>query len=172
MVITNRKEQLHSNLHNDIEYIWIHINTISFFIYLWVLKTGYWNTFGKNISHRRAGGWWVGGGGGGGGWGVGGGGGVGVGGGGGFDIGNGNWCMLGSHFCNEPGIFVSNRAFLCPTMHFGVEPGFLVSNECYNVILGNISWIIYQGICHINPGAYRWLVYGNITAKGICVRSI
>ena len=31
----------------------------------------------------------------------------------------------GGHFCVEPGIFVSNRAFLCRTMHFGVEPGFL-----------------------------------------------
>ena len=36
------------------------------------------------------------------------------------------------HFCVEPGIFVSNRAFLCRTMHFAVEPGFFVSNECYN----------------------------------------
>ena len=34
---------------------------------------------------------------------------------------------------NLPGIFVSNRAFLCQTMHFAVEPGFFVSNECYNV---------------------------------------
>ena len=38
----------------------------------------------------------------------------------------------GGHFCVEPGIFVSNRAFLCGTMHFAVEPGFFVSNECYN----------------------------------------
>ena len=35
-------------------------------------------------------------------------------------------------FVSEPGIFVSNRAFLCRTMHFAVEPGFFVSNECYN----------------------------------------
>ena len=39
----------------------------------------------------------------------------------------------GGHFCVEPGIFVSNRAFLCRTMHFAVEPGFFVSNECYNI---------------------------------------
>ena len=38
----------------------------------------------------------------------------------------------GRHFCVEPGIFVSNRTFLCRTMHFAVEPGFFVSNECYN----------------------------------------
>ena len=40
-------------------------------------------------------------------------------------------CWVG-HFYVEPGIFVSNRAFLCRTMHFAVEPGFFVSNECYN----------------------------------------
>ena len=34
MVITNRKEGLHLNFHNGIEYIWIHINMISFsFLY-------------------------------------------------------------------------------------------------------------------------------------------
>ena len=34
MVITNRKEGLHLNFHDDIEYIWIHINMISFsFLY-------------------------------------------------------------------------------------------------------------------------------------------
>ena len=38
----------------------------------------------------------------------------------------------GGHFCVEPGIFVSNRAFLCRTMHFAVELGFFVSNKCYN----------------------------------------
>ena len=42
-------------------------------------------------------------------------------------------CWRG-HFCIEPGIFVSIRAFLCRTMHFTVEPGFFVSNECYNVV--------------------------------------
>ena len=31
----------------------------------------------------------------------------------------------GGHFCVEPGIFVSNRAFLWRTMHFAVQPGFL-----------------------------------------------
>ena len=38
----------------------------------------------------------------------------------------------GGHCCVDPGIFVSNRAFLCRTMQFAVEPGFLVSDECYN----------------------------------------
>ena len=41
----------------------------------------------------------------------------------------------GGHFCVEPGIFVSNRAFLCRIMHYAVEPGFFVSNECYNRLL-------------------------------------
>ena len=59
----------------------------------------------------------------------------------------------GGHFCVEPGIFVSNRAFLCRTMHFAVEPGSFVSNECYNAIYyccGNVPhrtfhiWIIFS----------------------------
>ena len=48
----------------------------------------------------------------------------------------------GGHFCVEPGIFVSNRAFLCRTMHFAVEPGFFVSNECYN----DLSPVWFQAI--------------------------
>ena len=46
----------------------------------------------------------------------------------------------GGHFCVEPGIFVSNRAFLCRTMHFAVEPGFFVSNECYISLPHIESW--------------------------------
>ena len=45
----------------------------------------------------------------------------------------------GGHFCVEPGIFVSNRAFLCRTMHFAVELGFFVSNECYNDQYGSFT---------------------------------
>ena len=56
----------------------------------------------------------------------------------------------GGHFCVEPGIFVSNRAFLCQTMHFAVEPGFSVKNECYNgprltlTPRAGILWVIDQ----------------------------
>ena len=38
-----------------------------------------------------------------------------------FDNGNVRWFMLRRAFCVEPGIFVSNRAFLCQTMQFAVE---------------------------------------------------
>ena len=41
MVTTNRKEYLHFNFHNDIEYIWIHINIISFSFLYGLLKTKY-----------------------------------------------------------------------------------------------------------------------------------
>ena len=54
----------------------------------------------------------------------------------------------GGHFCVEPGIFVSNRAFLCRTMHFAVEPGFFVSNEWYN-----IKW---QHRCSIATILSKW----------------
>ena len=56
-----------------------------------------------------------------------------TGGGGMFDNGNVNRFMLWRAFFSvEPGIFVSNRAFLSRTMHFAVELGFFVSNESYN----------------------------------------
>ena len=49
-----------------------------------------------------------------------------------FDNGNGNWCILGraflcrtGHFCVEPCIFVSIRAFLCRTMYFLSNMAFL-----------------------------------------------
>ena len=46
----------------------------------------------------------------------------------------------GGHFCVEPGIFVSNRAFLCRTMHFAVERGFFVSNEFDNIFYITCAW--------------------------------
>ena len=57
-----------------------------------------------------------------------------------FYNGNVHWSMLegGGHFCVKPGIFVSNRVFVCRTMHFALEPGFFVSNECYN------TWYLYH----------------------------
>ena len=86
---------------------------ISFSFLYWFLKTKYWNQIGKNIPHRR------------------------------LDNGNVNWCILGGHFCVGPGLFVSNRAFLCRTMHFAVEPGFFVSKQCYNMwfdIWHDMTW--------------------------------
>ena len=114
MVITNRKEKLHFKFHNDIEYISIHINIISFSFLYGFLKTKYLNKIEKkNVHHRR---------------------------GGGVDDGNVNWCMLGRAFlCVEPGIFVLNRALLSRTMHFAVEPGSFVSNECYNSLQDSVS---------------------------------
>ena len=41
----------------------------------------------------------------------------------------------GGHFCVEPGIFVSNRAFLCRTMHFAVEPSFFCVERVLKYII-------------------------------------
>ena len=52
-----------------------------------------------------------------------------------FDNGNVNWCMLGGHFCVEPGIFASNWAFLCRTRLFAVIPGFLCRTSVITTII-------------------------------------
>ena len=94
MVITNRKEYLHFNFQNEIEYIWIHINMISF-SFLYEFLKNYWNEIGKKkISHGRGRGVWC-------------------------MLGRAFLCRTGhlflcrtGLFCVEPCILVSNRAFL------------------------------------------------------------
>ena len=85
-----------------IEYIWIHINIISFSFLYGFLKTKHWNKIGKQHFPHEGGGM--------------------------FDNGNVNWCMRGraflcrtGHFCVEPGFFVSNHAFCCRTGLLCVE---------------------------------------------------
>ena len=135
MAITNKTEWLHFNFYKDIDVLMLNSYQYNFiFIYLLVLKIGI-KLEKKYFSPK----------------------------GGCFIMAMSTGACWGGHFCVEPGIFVSNRAFLCRTMHFAVEPGFFVSNECYNtyppsmsirttslfVLSYNIFWYTSPGIINL-----------------------
>ena len=72
-------------------------------------------------------------------------------GGGMFDNGDGKWCMLGS-------AFVSNQAFVCQTVHVCVEPGIFVSNWAF---LSEERYNLYQIMITISnvDNSFRFSIF-------------